>query len=148
MPTSDFYFFDDFAEQVGRGVHRFDSHTFKIALSNSAPNASSNSGLGNITQISATGGYTDGAGGGYALDGVTWAQSGNVAKLTVTDEVITASGGNVGPFRYAIIYNDTATSPLDALVGYIDYGSSLTLADTESLTVDFDATDGLLTVTV
>lgn len=145
MPTSTFTFFDDFAEQLGKSVHNFASHTFKIALTNSAPNVSSNTQLSDITQISATGGYTAG---GYALDGVNWAESGGVGKLTVTDEVITASGGNVGPFRYGVIYNDSATSPADALIGYVDYGSSLTLADTESLTVDFDASTGLLTVTV
>lgn len=145
MPTSTFTFFQDFAEQLGKGVHNFASHTFKIALTNSAPNVASNTQLSNITQISATGGYTAG---GYALDGVTWTESGGVGKLTVTDEVITASGGNVGPFRYGVIYNDSATSPADALIGYVDYGSSLTLADTESLTVDFDASTGLLTVTV
>ena len=145
MPTSTFTFFYDFSDQLGRGVHNFDAHTFKIALTNTAPTASSDADLGDITQISATGGYTSG---GYALDGVTWTESGGVGKLTVTDEVITASGGSVGPFRYGVIYNDSATSPADALIGYVDYGSSLALADTESLTVDFDASTGLLTVTV
>lgn len=148
MPSSTFTFFYDFSEQIGKGVHNFSAHTFKIALTNTAPTASSNTVLADITQISSGGGYTAGAGGGYALDGVTWAQASNVGKLTVTDEVITASGASVGPFRYGVIYNDSATSPADALIGYVDYGSSLTLADTESLTVDFDASAGLMTVTV
>lgn len=145
MPSSTFQFFHDFAEQLGRGVHNFSSHTFKAALTNTAPTASTGDELADITQISATGGYSAG---GYTLDGVTWAQSSNVAKLTITDEVITASGGSVGPFRYVVVYNDSATSPADALIGYLDYGSALTLADTESLTLDFDATNGLLTITV
>lgn len=148
MPSSTFTFFHDFSEQIGKAVHDFSTHSFKVALTNTAPVASTNTVLADITQISATGGYTAGAGGGYTLDGETWAQSSNVAKLTITDEVITASGGNVGPFRYAVIYNDTATSPADALVGFLDYGSALTLADTESLTLDFDATNGVLTLTV
>jgi len=142
MPTSTFTFFQDFAEQLGKGVHNFASHSFKIALTNSAPNVSSDAVIGDITEISATGGYTAG---GYALDGVTWTESGGVGKLTVTDEVITASGGSVGPFRYGAVQNSSASG---ALIGYVDYGSSLTLADTESLTVDFDASTGLLTVTV
>lgn len=148
MPSSTFTFFYDFSEQIGKGVHDFSSHTFKVALTNTAPTASTGAALSDITQISTGGGYTSGAGGGYALDGVTWTQSSNVTKLTVTDEVITASGASVGPFRYAVIYNDSASSPADALIGYLDYGSALTLADTESLTLDFDASAGLMTVTV
>ncbi len=148
MPSATFTFFHDLSEQIGKGVHNFASHTFKAALTNTAPTASSNTVLADITQLSTGGGYTGGAGGGYALDGVTWAQSSNVGKLTVTDEVITASGASVGPFRYIVIYNDTASSPADALVGYLDYGSALTLADTESLTLDFDASTGLMTITV
>ena len=148
MPSSTFTFFHDFSEQLGKAVHNFSSHTFKAALTNTAPTASTGTALSDITQISASGGYTAGAGGGYALDSVTWAQSSNVSKLTVADEVITASGGSVGPFRYVVIYNDSASSPADALIGYLDYGSALTLADTESLTLDFDGSAGLMTVTV
>jgi hypothetical protein len=146
MPSSTFTFFHDFAEQIGKAVHDFSTHTFKAALTNTAPTASTFDELADVTQISASGGYTAGAGGGYALDGVTWGQSSNVAKLTITDEVITASGGSVGPFRYVVIYNDSSTG--DKLVGFLDYGSALTLADTESLTLDFDGTNGLLTITV
>lgn len=145
MPASSLTKFQDFVEQLGKGVHNFSSHTFKIALTNSAPSAT-NTVLSDITQISASGGYTAGAGGGYALSGVTWAETSGTAKLTITDLVITASGGSVGPFRYAVLYNDSATSPADALIGYYDYGSALTLADTETLTIDFDATNGVLTV--
>jgi hypothetical protein len=68
-----------------------------------------------------------------------------VYKLIVSDIVITASGGSIGAFRYAVIYNDTATS--DELIGYFDYGSSLTLASGESFTIDFDATNGLISLT-
>lgn len=146
MPSSSFTFFHDFGDQLGKGTHNFSSHTFKAALTNTAPTASTDDELADITQIAATGGYTAGAGGGYTLDSVTWSQSSNVSKLTIADEVITASGGSVGPFRYIVIYNDTSTG--DKLVGYLDYGSAITLADTESLTLDFDATNGLLTVTV
>jgi hypothetical protein len=146
MPSSTLTKFQDFAEQVFRAKHDFGSHTFKAALTNSAPNVT-NTVLADITQISSGGGYTAGAGGGYALDSVVVSESGGVAKVTIADEVITASGGSVGPFRYVVIYNDSQTSPADALVGYLDYGSSITLADGESLTIDFDGTNGVLTLT-
>lgn len=142
MPSSSLTKFQDFVEQLGKGVHNFSSNTFKVAFTNSAPLAT-NTQLSDITQISATGGYTSG---GYSLSGVTWAETSGTAKLTITDLVVTASGGSVGPFRYIVLYNDTATSPADALIGYYDYGSSITLADGETLTIDFDGTNGVLTI--
>jgi hypothetical protein len=147
MPASSLTKFQDFVEQLGKGVHNFSSNTFKIALTNTAPTAATNTVLADITQISTGGGYTAGAGGGYTLASVVWAETGGVAKLTIGDLVITATGASVGPFRYAVLYNDTATSPADALIGFYDYGSALTLADTETLTIDFDGAAGVLTVT-
>jgi len=133
--------FQDYAEQLAKAKHDWSAHTFKVALTNSAPVAT-NTVLADITQIAASGGYTAGAGGGYALDSVTLTESSGTAKVTIADEVITASGGSVGPFRYLVIYNDTQTSPADALVMWYDYGTNITLADGESLTVDFDGTNG------
>lgn len=131
--------FNDFIEQVGKGVHNLSTNTLKLALTNTAP-LSTNTVLADITQISTGGGYTSGAGGGYALDGVSWSETGGTASLAATDEVITASGGSIGPFRYVVLYNDSTTSPADALIGWWDYGASITLAAGETLTTDFGAT--------
>lgn len=137
--------FQDYAEQLNLGVHNWGSHTFKAVLSNTAPNAATNDELADITQISNGGGYTGGAGGGLTLDTVTLTETGGTAKVTIADEVFTATGASVGPFRYVIIYNDTSTG--DKLVCYYDYGSSITLLDTETFTIDFDATNGLWQLT-
>lgn len=137
--------FQDYAEQVNKAVHNWSAHTFKVALTNTAPVAT-NAVLADITQIAASGGYVAGAGGGYALDSVTLSEASGTAKLVIADEVITATGGSIGPFRYAVVYNDSATSPADALFGWYDYGSSVTLADTESFTLDFDGTNGVWTM--
>lgn len=114
-------------------------------FTNSAP-AATNTQLSDITQISTGGGYTSGAGGGFAVT-MSISETSGVCKVTGTDTTFTASGGSVGPFRYVVIYNDSATSPADALVCYFDYGSSVTLADTETFTLDFDNTNGLFQLT-
>jgi hypothetical protein len=137
--------FNDFTEQLCRGKHDFGSHTFKAVFTNSAPSAS-NTVLADITQISTGGGYTAGAGGGFAIT-MSISETSGVTKVTGTDTTFTASGGSVGPFRYVVIYNDTQTSPADALVCYFDYGTSVTLADTETFTTDFDNTNGLFQLT-
>lgn len=131
--------FQDYVEQLNKAVHNWSSHTFKAMLTNTAPNAT-DTGASAITEISAGNGYSAG---GMTLDTVTLSESSGTAKVTIADEVLTASGGSIGPFRYVVIYNDSATSPADALVCYFDYGSSITLANGESFTIDFDATNGL-----
>lgn len=134
--------FDIFTRDLGAGVHDFTSHTLKAAFTNTAPVAA-NQTLANITQISAGGGYTAG---GVTLDGASWTTSGGVAKLSITDEVFTATGA-VAAFRYVVIYNDTPTSPADPLIGWYDYGQSISLNTDESLTIDFDGVNGVLTIT-
>lgn len=122
-------------------MHDFDAHTFKVALTNTAP-VNTNTVLANITQISNGNGYTTGG----TATSISTSTSSGTAKITGTDVVFTASGGSVGPFRYAVLYNDSPTSPADPLMAWWDYGSSVTLADTETFTVDFDATNGIATI--
>lgn len=131
--------FNVFTYDALAGKHDFTTQTFKVALSNTAPSAA-NSVLTDITQISAGNGYT--AGGTAVTMSLT--TSSGTAKVTGTDIVFTASGGSVGPLRYAVLYNDTTTG--DPLIGWWDYGSSITLASGESLTVDFDGSNGILTI--
>lgn len=131
--------FQDYVEQVNKAVHNWSAHTYKALLTNSAPVAT-NTVKSDITEISAGNGYTAG---GMTLDTVTLSETSGTAKGTIADEVLTASGGAIATFRYVVVYNDTATSPADALVMWYDYGSSLALADGETFTIDFDATNGL-----
>lgn len=131
--------FNAFVENVAEKVHNLGSDQLVVALTNSAPTAS-NSVLSDITQIT----YTNLSSRNITTS--TSSQTSGLYKLVVNDLTLTASGGSVGPFRYIVVYNDTPTSPADPLIGYYDYGSSLTLASGESLTIDFDGTNGLLTI--
>lgn len=125
--------FQDFSEQLVNGAQNFTTDTYKIALSNSAPVAT-NTALANITQISAVNGYTSG---GTATT-ISVSETSGTTTVSGTQVVFTASGGSIGPFRYVVLYNDTTSTPVNKpLVGWWDYGSSITLADTETFTVKF-----------
>lgn len=137
MPASTFTFYQDFKDQLGRGVHNLASHDIKVALTNTAPNAATHTVLADIAQLSTGGGYTGGAGGGVSLTGVSYTETGGTSTFIATDTVITASGGSIGPFRYAVLYNNTPTSPADPLIGWLDNGTSITLLDGDALTLDY-----------
>ena len=73
----------------------------------------------------------------------TSSQTTGTYKLVCADLTLTASG-TVGPFQYVYIYDDGSTG--DKLICYYDYGSAVTLADGDTFKVDFDGTDGVLTI--
>lgn len=134
---SSFVKFQDFVEQLGKGVHQLDAagHTLKVYLTNATPSASGDAIKTDLAEISAGNGYT--TGGEDAQNDYT--ETGGTGTLTTVDITWTAASGTIGPFRYAVLYNDTPAAPVDPLIGYWDYGSSITLQDGESFTVDFGA---------
>jgi hypothetical protein len=143
-----FVIFDDFMLNLGEKLIDLNGDTLKWALTNSAPVADTGDALADITQIANGNGYTTG---GTALTGVTWAETSagsGVWRLSAADTVFTAAGGSIGPFRYAVLYDDTPTTPIvDPLIGYLDYGSAITVPDGGTFTIDIGAS-GILTATV
>lgn len=131
-------FFHSFKEALSEKVHNLGSDQLKIALTNSAP-STSNTVLSNITEISYTNLST------RNVTTISSAQTSGTYKLDLTDLVLTSTGGSTGPFRYIVLYNDTAAS--DELIYFLDYGSSITLAAGESLTINFDNSTGAITLT-
>jgi hypothetical protein len=131
--VASFVKYEVFTENLAEKVHDLDLDTLKVLLSNTAPNAATHATKSDATEISAGNGYTAG---GTDTQNAT-SRSGGTTSITGVDIVWTASGGSIGNFRYAILYNDTPTSPADPLIGYWDYGSSITLASGETFTVDF-----------
>lgn len=132
--------FNSFVEALAEKVHNLGSDQLKAALSNTLPVAT-NTVLANITQIAAGNGYVSG---GITLTTAGSAQTGGLYKLTINDATLTASGGAIGPFQYVVLYNDTATNK--ELIGWYDYGTALTLTNGNSFTIDFDGTNGVLTI--
>jgi len=128
--------FNSFVEAVAEKTHNLGSDTLKVALTNTAPNATDTQ-LSNITEIS----YTNCS--ARTITTSSSSQSSGTYKLVLADLTLTASG-SVGPFRYVVIYNDTATN--DELIGYYDYGSAVTLQASDQFVIDFDGTAGVLTI--
>lgn len=127
--------FQDFSEQLTRGVHDWDAHTFKVALTNTLP-VNTQVSLDTVTNHAAPAAANGYTAGGTATT-IAVSETTGTTTVTGTQVVFTATAGGIGPFRYAVLYNDTATSPADALVGWWDYASSITLNDAETLTVKF-----------
>lgn len=138
MPSSTITIFDAFVEAMAEKKHNLGADSLKVALTNTAPVEATSAVLADITEVS----YTNCSARVPTIS--SSAQTSGTYKLVLADLVLTASGGSVGPFRYVVLYNDTATN--DELIGYYDYGSAITLADGETLTLDFDGTNGVLTM--
>jgi hypothetical protein len=133
--------FNSFVEALAEKKHDLGADTLKVLLTNTAPVAT-NSVKADLTEISAGNGYTAG---GNTASVTSSAQTSGTYKLVLGDPATwTASGGSIGPFQYAVLYNDTAAN--DELIGWWDYGSAVTLADGESFAVDFDPSTGVLTI--
>jgi hypothetical protein len=132
--------YQQFASDLAGKVHDLlgtggsTADVLKVMLSNAAPNVATHAVRADVTELSTGAGYTSG---GEAATNVGTASGGTVTVVG-TDIVFTASGA-LGPFRYAILYNDTPSSPADPLIGYWDYTSSVTLASGETFTVNFGA---------
>lgn len=130
--------FYSFVEAIHEKKHNLGSDTLKVLLTNTAPSLSNTVKADISGELSTANGYTSG---GATITVTSSAQSSGLYTLIASDVTWTASGGSIGPFRYAVIYNDTATN--DELIGYIDYGYSVTVASGQTFTIDFDATAGL-----
>lgn len=134
--------FQAFVEALAEKVHNLQSDTLKVYLTNATPDAAADAVFADLAEITPGNGYT--AGGNTATQ-TSSAQSGGIYKLVLADPAIwTATGGSIGPFRYAVLYN--ATTPSGNLIGWWDYGTSITLGAGDTFAVDFDPTSGVLTI--
>jgi hypothetical protein len=127
--------FNSFAEEVAHGAHNLSTDQLKIALTNVAPTATDED-IADLTEIS----YTN-----LSSRDVTTASSGQTSgtyKLVLDDLVLSATG-TVATFRYVVLYNDDAD---DKLIGWYDTAQSVELEAAEAFSLDFDGTDGALTL--
>lgn len=146
MAAGNWIMYDSAKEYIGDGTIDLDNDTFKIILTTSSytPNRATHTVYADVTnELSTANGYTAG---GATLGTVTWTQSGGTATFDCVDPAWTASGGNIGPFRNAVIYSDTPVAPADPLVCYcVLETTDLTATDGQTVTIALNAS-GILTL--
>ena len=125
-------YFDETPEDFAHAHHDFSADTLKVMLTLTAPIAT-NTVYANLTEISSGDGYTTG---GDTTAITTSSQTSGNYTLACTDNVWTATAGTFADFRYVTLYNDTPTSPADPLIGFWDYGSTVSLGAGETFTWD------------
>lgn len=148
--------FNSFVETIAEKIIDLGADTMMVLLTNTAPVAGdiqvdttttpcTVKATSNALEVAAGNGYTKK---GNQAAGSTSAQTAGTYKLVLADPATwTASGGTIGPFRYAVLYSDTAlTTATRPVVSWWDYGSSITLQIGETFTVDLDGAAGVLTI--
>lgn len=139
MSTASFNKFNSFVQIEAEKGHNLSTDTLKVMLSNTLPTASM-SNKSDITEIRLLNGYEP----QQAVQSSS-SQSGGVYRLKLNSVTFQASGGSIDPFQYVILYNDSNINK--ALIGWYDLGAPLTLTIGASLVVNFDNTNGALSIT-
>lgn len=148
MAASAWRKYDSFPEYMGDNTIDMDNDTFKMALYLSTSNAATvttNTVKADLTnEHSNANGYTTGG----VTVAATWAHSGGTTTFDVADGAWTASGGTITA-RFAVIYDDTPTSPADPLACYSLLDTTpadVSVTDGNTLTVQINAS-GVFTIT-
>ena len=135
-----------FTLDLGLKVHSLNAtDTLKLAFVNctAATMAALNSGGGPHVYADLTGGTAPIALTNLltspALTSVTYTQTAGTATLGAATWTGTSQTGNFGPFQCIVVYNDSSASK--NVIGFYDYGSSLTLAgaNADQLVITFPA---------
>lgn len=141
--------FNSFIEDLMKKRHDVSADTLMLLLTNTSPNAADikvdttatpcqvNS-TSNAVELAAQTGYVKK---GTAVGApTTSSQSAGTFTLAAAQVVFTAGAAWGAAFRYVVLYNDTSlTSATRGVIAWWDYGSSVTLANGETFTVQFNS---------
>jgi hypothetical protein len=120
--------FNQFIEDVYHGEHNFYSDPIKYALTAQAnPPLATYVSLTNLVQVSLANASTD------TFTTISSNQVNGLYSFILDDLNVAAAGGDIGPFRYAVLYNGTN----DRLIGYSDYGTEITVVNGSIFKFDF-----------
>lgn len=129
--------FQPFLNNAFTGAFNFTTDQNTVALTNTEPAPTANN-LSNIVEISS---YANCSSRDIPLGSSS--QTGGIYKLVLDDLTLTAINGAIPQFQWVVVYNSTSAGGL--LIAWFDYGSPLDLQVTETLTLNFDGTNGLFT---
>ena len=120
-------YFDQFLKNQndGTAVIDFDTNTIKVALSNTAPTATTDNYFDDITELAAGDGYD--AGGKTLTVSPTLDTTNHRWDLDVDDQTWTFTASKT--FRYAIYYKSTGTAGTSPLIAYSDLGAQTVTGD-------------------
>jgi hypothetical protein len=129
---------NSFAAFMPNGGVNLASDSCKCMLTNTAPVAT-NTTYSSISanELASGAGYT--TGGASATLTSSTQTSGTYKFITALASPTWTASGSMGPFRYAVLYDSTTGS----LIGWWDYGSSLTLTSGQTFTVALAPTNGV-----
>lgn len=115
--------FNKFVDYLCKAGINLNTATLKVMLTNTAPVAT-NSKYSDIsgTELANGNGYTTG---GATVTGASLSNTTGTESLVVGSTTFTSATGSMGPFRYVVYYDATDTD--NPLIGWYDYGSSITL---------------------
>ena len=118
--------------------------SWRLILSNTAPNVATDTTAASATELGTSGGYTAG---GVTCTITSSVQTAGVYKLILAapgSPTWTASGGGF-TFQYVILYNLSNTQ----CIAYWDYGSAVAMngANADTFTPTLDASGGTFTIT-
>lgn len=132
--------FDNFLLLLGAGYYYLHSDTLVFALTNLAPTKATDQGFlpfGAHRFPTNMNGYSQY---GIPATGVSWTTNTGVATLACSNNIVITATGALGPFQYILLYDDTTSSPIvDCLIGYWDYGSSISMINGETFTIEMGA---------
>jgi len=130
-----------FVLNLGNKVFNLGTDQIKVALTNTLPTVGTDNQYSHLVSPLATTNLSGAT--PFNVTTTSFTQTSGTAKLILADLVLTATG-TVGPFRYVVLYSDTATNK--ELIGFYDYGSSISIQNGETFTIDFDGSAGVLTI--
>jgi hypothetical protein len=133
--------FNIFTQDVANKQHDMKTGTtdvYKGYLTNTLPVAG-NTVYNTPADLATANGYTAT---GVSIGTITGAGAAGVFSFAGgTNPSWTASGGSIGPFEYAVLYNSTSGK----LIGWWDYGTAITLTNGNTFTVTLP--NPILTIT-
>ena len=142
-------FYEKFIEFMGDDTMDMDTDVFDIILMNSTHVFTDTNTLKSdivANEIPGLNGYVQGA---ETLASITWVESGGVTTWDAADTQWTASGGPIpssGDCTDAVIYDETSTIVVDALVCSIDFDGAESAGDGTNFNITYNGS-GIFTIT-